>query len=134
MWWQQAKQGGPDVPLPSNVLQLLLGDPKPSEIYNLPKGKAAAPCSSCGLYQTRQIGPAVVDDSSRVYDSLLVWPVTWDQFALETLPGVTALDNTAPRFTKIHKPLHHDNVVIFGELILLWISFLTDKKHEQVIL
>lgn len=27
-WWQQAQQGGADVPLPSNVFQLLLGDPE----------------------------------------------------------------------------------------------------------
>ncbi|XP_056134186.1 transcription factor 25 isoform X2 [Lampris incognitus] len=27
-WWQQAKEGTPDVPLPSNALQLFLGNPK----------------------------------------------------------------------------------------------------------
>lgn len=38
-WYEQAKQGIPDAPLPSNNFQLLLGDPslslKPDEICNL---------------------------------------------------------------------------------------------------
>lgn len=28
--------------------------------------------------------------------------------------GQTALNNTAPGITRLHKPLHHDKVVIYG--------------------
>lgn len=47
-------------------------------------------------------------------ESLLVWPLKQDQFALgdHTKAKQIALNNIAPGIMCAHKPLHHDKVAI----------------------
>lgn len=50
--------------------------------------------------------------AQKVHDKLLT-PLATISF-VKPYQGQTALNNTAPGITRLHKPLHNDKVVIYG--------------------